>query len=144
MLKALFTPVFLCLCVYCCSQVIIDPNINKTNTSYSSSKGTGIHDDNWDRMFNNLGHPMAITGSALVLGGAGTYIAASIMNDKDAPLGQSRNGYGPTTTLHFVGIGIFVAGAVLFAIFSTERNGKSAKRKKNKTYNAADWQIPQE
>jgi hypothetical protein len=95
-----------------------------------------------DKMFNNLNHPLSITGGAFILGGAATYITASLINDKDAPLGQTRNGYAPETTLHFVGIGVFVAGAVLFTIFSTEREVKTPKRKKNKTYNASEWESP--
>jgi hypothetical protein len=96
-----------------------------------------------DKMFNNITHLLAITGGAFILGGAGTYIVASIINGKDAPIGQASNGYSPETTLHFVGIGMFAAGAVLFTIFSTERDVKAPKRKKNKTYNATDWEVPE-
>jgi len=66
-------------------------------------------------MFNNLKHPSAITGSLLVLGGATTNIVGSEINN---------NNYQPTNTTKHVGIGMFTARAILFTVFSRERNEK--------------------
>ena len=33
-----------------------------------------IGDDKWDQTFNNISHPLAITGGAFVIGGAITYV----------------------------------------------------------------------
>lgn len=135
MLKLYLTSTFLCLLLGVNAQDAIPKDLNLQQTTKQGE---------WDdKMFNNLNHPLAITGGALVLGGAATYIIASIINDKPGPLGQTRNGYAPETPLHIVGIGVFVAGAVLFAIFSTERDVKAPKRKKNKNYNATDWEVPE-
>lgn len=88
-------------------------------------------DDEWNKTFSGLNHPLAITGGILTLGGARTYVAGSE--------GQNNHNYQPQTTLQYIGIGAFAAGAVLFAIFSTERDKNLPKRKKAKQkYNASE------
>lgn len=102
------------------AQVVDNPYNNNRQL-----KGTEDYDD----LFNNIDHPLAITGGILTLGGAITYIA-----------GSSQTKFQPSTTTQFIGIGIFAAGATLFTIFSTERPEK-VKRKKKKEVNPSDWQI---
>ena len=87
-------------------------------------------------LFKNLNHPLAITGGILILGGSATYIVGSEV--------QNNHNYQPRNTTQYVGIGAFVAGAVMFAIFSTERNENLPKRKKVKEkYNASEWEAPE-
>jgi hypothetical protein len=84
-------------------------------------------------LFQNLSHPLAITGCLFVLGGAATYIIGSEINN-------SR--YSPENTTQFIGVGLFAAGAVLFTVFSKERNEKGDRKKKGKkSYNASDWET---
>lgn len=84
-------------------------------------------------MFNNINHPLAITGGGLVLGGAVTYIVGSYSNH--------GTDYSPSNNTQYIGMGVFAAGAVLFTIFSTERGPKQPTRKKQKSYNKSDWEI---
>jgi len=71
-------------------------------------------------LFQNLSHPLAITGCLFVLGGAATYVVGSELD---------HSKYSPDNTTQFVGIGLFAAGAVLFTVFSAERNENAPKRK---------------
>jgi len=92
--------------------------------------------------FNNLNHPLSITGGALTLVGAALYIVGSeTINDKEI-VGAEH--YSPQTNLQYIGIGVFAAGAVLFTIFSTERKVNVSKRKQRKKYEASDWEIVEE
>ena len=100
---------------------------------FNNQSNIATNDDEWEKMFNNLSHPLAITGGILTLGGAGLYVAGSE--------GKNNHNYQPKNGMQYAGIGVFVAGAVLFTIFSTERDEKTPKRKKNKAYNANDWEV---
>lgn len=102
---------------------------------FNEQSNTATNNDAWDKTFNNLNHPLSIVGGVLTLGGAGLYVAGSE--------GSNNHNYQPETTLQFIGIGTFVAGAVMFAIFSTERE-KGPKRKKGKrNYDASEWEAPE-
>jgi len=52
--------------------------------------------------------------------------------------------YSPQNTAQYIGIGVFVAGAVLFTIFSTDRKVNVSKRKTKKIYDASEWEIETE
>lgn len=97
----------------------------KVNTNLKATSNTAT--------FNNLKHPLSIIGDLLVLGGAGTYVVGSEINN-------SR--YSPENKTQYIGIAAFATGAVLFTIFSTERNNNAPKRKKTKkVYQPSDWEI---
>jgi hypothetical protein len=102
------------------------------NNQMANQTNTEIGGDEWNQTFNNLNHPLAITGGILTLAGAGTYIA-----------GSKNSNYQPRNNTQYVGIGLFAAGAALFVIFSTERDENTPKRKKKKNYNSGDWEVPQ-
>ncbi len=126
MLKSLVIFFFILSSFCAFGQIQPIPKAEETHKVNTNLKGDGEYS-----MFKNLKHPLAITGGVFVLGGAATYVA-----------GSQHNNYQPENTAQFIGIGVFVAGAVLFTIFSTERNKNTPKRKKiKKKYNASDWQA---
>ena len=94
--------------------------------------------------FNNLSHPLSITGGGLILTGAAFYIIGSETKAKKPITDSFLENYSPSNTMQFIGIGTFVAGAALFTIFSTDRSIKSPKREKEKKYNPNDWEIVEE
>ncbi len=94
--------------------------------------------------FNNLSHPLSITGGALTLLGAGLYVVGSETLDKKPITDGFLENYSPQVPLQYIGIGVFATGAVLFAIFSTDRSVKTTKRKKGKSYNASEWELSEE
>lgn len=109
------------------SQGIQDKFNNQSNTS--------TIDDEWDKTFKGLSHPLAITGGILTLGGVGLYVAGSEA--------QNNHNYQPQNKTQYLGIGAFATGAILFAIFSTERDENMPKRGKERKYNSSEWEIPQ-
>ncbi|OFY90848.1 MAG: hypothetical protein A3K10_16270 [Bacteroidetes bacterium RIFCSPLOWO2_12_FULL_31_6] len=109
------------------AQVMVAPN---DLHSQETNKELKAKDD--FEMFNNIDHPLAITGDILTLGGSIIYIAAS--------LNETTN-YQPTTNSHYIGIAAFATGVVLFAIFSTERSEAVPKSKKTKEYKPEDWEV---
>ena len=91
--------------------------------------------------FNDLGHPLSITGGGLILTGAAFYIIGSESIAKKPITDSFLENYSPQNTMQYVGIGAFAAGAVLFTIFSTDRKVKTPKRKTKKKYDASEWEI---
>lgn len=94
--------------------------------------------------FNNLSHPLSVTGGGLILTGAAFYIIGSESKERQPITDTFLENYSPSNAMQFIGIGTFVAGAVLFTIFSTDRSVKSPKREKDKKYNPADWEVFEE
>lgn len=94
--------------------------------------------------FNNLSHPLSITGGGLILTGAAFYIIGSESKAKKPITDAFLENYSPSNTMQYIGIGTFVAGAALFTIFSTDRSLKSPKRIKDKKYNPKDWEVDSE
>ena len=140
MLKLLTTITLLFFFLIGNAQVETIPKDFKTPTSIDNKTLGGL-DDKEHKIFNNINHPLSIFGGALTLSGAALYIIGSERLGKqpiDAPYIES---YSPQSPMQFIGIGAFLAGATLFVIFSTERE-KGPKRKKNKTYNASEWEAP--
>jgi hypothetical protein len=91
---------------------------------------------NWETdIFNDVTHPLAITGGILAVGGEVVYIAGSLREG-------GNNGWAPTSNLHYIGIGAFFTGVVLFAIFSTEREKGPKHKKVKQKYNTDDWEAP--
>jgi hypothetical protein len=124
--------IVLLLFIYCGlisnAQIQPIPNVEESQKINQNLKPNGDFD-----LFQNLSHPLAITGCLFVLGGAATYIIGSEINN-------SR--YSPENTTQFIGVGLFAAGAVLFTVFSKERNEKGDRKKKGKkSYNASDWET---
>lgn len=116
------------------------PNDLKTPKSIDNEKLGGLNNKG-HKTFNNIDHPLSIIGGGLTIGGAITYVIASEINAGKQPLENNIHYYSPQTRLQYVGIGVFVTGAILFTIFSTERE-KGGKRKKVKQkYNASDWEV---
>jgi uncharacterized membrane protein len=110
------------------AQVQPIPKVEESQKINQNLKPNGDFD-----MFNNLNHPLAITGGLFVLGGAATYVVGSELD---------HSKYSPNNTTQFVGIGVFAVGAVLFTVFSTERDVNKPKRQKvKKKYNASDWEA---
>jgi len=93
--------------------------------------------------FNNLNHPLSITGGGLILTGTALYIIGSESKEKQPITDSFLENYSPDNTLQFIGIGAFAAGAVLFTIFSI-RSTKAPKRKKARNYDAAEWELETE
>ncbi|PCI99436.1 MAG: hypothetical protein COB15_04435 [Flavobacteriales bacterium] len=127
------------------AQVEPIPNDFKTPEVNDNLKA-GRLDENGYGLFNTLGHPLSITGGLLTLGGAAVYVVGSEMNNNNdnncCQSGGQPNNYQPQNTTQYIGIGAFVTGAVLFAIFSTERDQNAPKRKKKKQkYSASDWEA---
>lgn len=127
------------------AQVDAIPNDFKTPEVNDNLSGAGRLDENGNGMFNNIDHPLSITGVVLTVGGAVLYYAAALkiegLNKSLTATDLPVNGFRPTTTLHHIGIGAFFTGAVLFAIFSTERDKGSKRKKVKKKYSAADWEV---
>lgn len=94
--------------------------------------------------FNNLSHPLSITGGGLILSGTLLYIAGSESIAKKPITDAFLENYSPQNTLQYIGIGVFVAGAALFTIFSTDREVNVSKRKTKKIYDASEWEIETE
>tara|TARA_B100000809_G_C15052814_1_gene499546 strand:- start:156 stop:545 length:390 start_codon:yes stop_codon:yes gene_type:complete len=110
------------------AQIQSIPKVEVTREVNKNLKPNGDFD-----LFQNLSHPLAITGGIIVLGGAATYIIGSETNNSN---------YQPVTTTQYVGISLFAAGAVLFTVFSAEWNESVVKRKKSKKkYDASDWET---
>lgn len=124
-----FILISFCLFFYIGSyaQVVIAPNDLHSQGTNKDLKATQDFD-----MFNTINHPLAITGGILTIGGAILYIAAS---------SNETTNYQPTTNAHYIGIAAFATGAVLFAIFSTERSEDVPKSKKTKEYKPEDWEV---
>jgi len=91
--------------------------------------------------FNNLSHPLSITGGGLILTGAALYIVGAETKSKEPITNNFSENYSPENMLQYIGIGFFAAGAVFFIIFSTDRKVKVSKRKKKKKYDASEWEI---
>jgi hypothetical protein len=127
MLKHFLFIVIISFCIKSNAQVETIPKDYKTQKINENLDGTADGE-----MFNNINHPLAILGGILTFGGAGLYVVGA--ERKDIP------NYSPKSTMQFVGIGTFLAGATLFAIFSTERE-RDIKRKKDKTYKAEEWEV---
>lgn len=125
-----FIVISFCLIFYVGSyaQVGIVPNDIYSQEANKDLKATQDFD-----MFNNINHPLAITGGILTVGGAVLYLFGA---EK-----QNNGNYQPQTTPQYIGIAAFAAGAVLFAIFSTERSEAVPKRKKTKEYKSEDWEV---
>ncbi len=143
MFKILITLIFLVSFVYSNAQVESIPNDFKPPKSDDNKRPGGLNDKGY-KAFNNINHPLSITGGALTIAGAALYVVGSERLGKqpiDDPFIES---YSPQTPLQYIGIGVFATGAVLFAIFSTERDVPAPKRKRNKNYNATDWEIASE
>jgi len=124
--------IVLLLFIYCGlisnAQIQPIPNVEESQKINQNLKPNGDFD-----LFQNLSHPLAITGCLFVLGGAATYVVGSELD---------HSKYSPDNTTQFVGIGLFAAGAVLFTVFSAERNENAPKRKKTKkSYDASDWEA---
>lgn len=96
------------------------------------------------KTFNNLNHPLSITGGVLTFVGAGLYVVGSETLNKKPITDRFLDNYSPQTNLQYIGIGVFATGAVLFTIFSTDRSVKAPKRKKNEKYEVSDWEIVEE
>ncbi|MFB0924720.1 MAG: hypothetical protein QMB65_05495 [Vicingaceae bacterium] len=111
--------IVLLLFIYCGlisnAQIQPIPNVEESQKINQNLKPNGDFD-----LFQNLSHPLAITGCLFVLGGAATYVVGSELD---------HSKYSPDNTTQFVGIGLFAAGAVFFTDFSAERNENAPKRK---------------
>ncbi len=123
--------------------------VETTPTDFNSpkkyeEKTLGGLDDKGHKAFNNIDHPLSITGGGLTVLGEVLYVIASERLGKQPIDDPFLKSYSPQTSLHYIGIGVFATGAILFAIFSTERDVNVPKRKKKKSYNAADWEIVSE
>ena len=94
--------------------------------------------------FNNLSHPLSIAGGGLILSGALLYIAGSESIAKKPITDPFLENYSPQNTLQYIGIGVFVAGAALFTIFSTDRKVNVSKQKTKKIYDPLEWEIETE
>jgi hypothetical protein len=94
--------------------------------------------------FNNLSHPLSITGVLLTIAGAGLYVVGSETLEKRPITDGFLENYSPQVPLQYIGMGAFVTGGVLFAIFSTDKSVKAPKRKKEKSYNASEWELKEE
>ena len=94
--------------------------------------------------FNNLNHPLSITGGGLILTGAVLYIVGSESKNNEPITNHFSENYSPDNTLQYIGIGAFAAGAVLFTIFSTDRKVNAPKRKTKKSYDASEWEVETE
>ena len=129
MLKITFSILLTFSFLFANAQISPIPKAEEQKEVNQNLSGDGEFD-----IFNNLSHPLAITGGFFVLGGAATYIVGSEINNSK---------YSPKNTTQFIGIGVFAVGAVLFTVFSTERNENAPKRKKVKQkYKSNDWDIP--
>ena len=128
MLRILIISCLLLFCFTSLAQIQSIPKVEESQKVNQYLKPNGDFD-----LFQNLSHPIAITGGLFVLGGAATYIIGSETNNSN---------YQPETTTQYVGIGLFAAGSVLFTVFSAERNENAPKRKKTKkSYDASDWEA---
>lgn len=96
------------------------------------------------KAFNNLNHPLSITGGGLILTGAALYIIGSESKEKKPITDSFLENYTPENSLQYIGIGTFAAGAVLFTLFSTDSSTKMPKRKTPKKYDASEWEIQTE
>ena len=137
MLKISFSLAFLLLTILSYGQRSLEDKMQQQSAQnkFNEQSNTATTDDEWDKTFNGLNHPLAIIGGILTIGGAGTYIAGSE--------GQNNHNYQPNNTTQYVGIGLFATGAILFTVFATEHE-KGPKRKKVKQkYNASDWEAPE-
>jgi hypothetical protein len=124
------------------AQVEPIPKDFKTPKNGGDYKGLGGLDKKQHQAFNNISHPLSITGGILTLGGAALYVVGSEMNNDNSQPEIHTNNYQPQNVTQYIGIGTFFAGAVLFTIFSTERNKNAPKRKKVKEkYNAYEWEV---
>jgi hypothetical protein len=94
--------------------------------------------------FNNLSHPLSITGGGLILTGAALYIIGAESKKNEPITNRFSENYSPDNTLQYIGLGAFAAGAVLFTIFSTDRKAKAPKRKTKKSYDASEWEVETE
>lgn len=92
-------------------------------------------------LFNNLNHPLSITGGALILAGTTSYIIGSESLKKEPIDAPFLENYSPQTNAQYIGASAFLVGAILFTIFSTERSVNIPKNKKQKKYNASDWDV---
>jgi hypothetical protein len=108
------------------------------NNQHSINKDISKRDG---KAFNNLSHPLSITGGVLTFVGAGLYVLGSETKEREPIGGHSVNNYSLEAPLQYIGIGAFAAGAVLFAIFSTDRGVKAPKRKEKQKYNASEWEV---
>ena len=136
MAKLLNTIIFLFIVSYSFGQTLEEKMQQQSvQNKFKEQSNLNTTDDAWDKTFNNLGHPLSIIGGVLTLGGAGLYVAGSE--------GKNNHNYQPNNGIQYAGIGVFVAGAVLFAIFSTERDFAPKRKKGKKKYDKSDWDAPQ-
>lgn len=143
MLKLLVTITLLLFFLTGNTQVETIPNDFNPPKNYDNKTLGGL-DDKGYKVFNNIKHPLSITGGALTLSGAVLYIIGSERLGKQSLDDSFLESYSPQTPLQYIGIGVFATGAILFTIFSTERDVNVPKRKKKRSYNAADWEVVSE